>query len=94
MTAKRSAEYTKAIPTRHVWTLVTMMNDNDMTLSSSQIRSKLRGCLSNTMNVSKQMDNLLGAFNNTEARMIYDGTVRETYQDGTVIRRSQFSFSK
>ena len=34
------------------------------------------------------MDNLLGAFKNTEARMIYDGTVRETYQDEAVICRS------
>jgi len=30
-----------------------------------------------------------GAFKNTEARMIYDGTVRETYEDETVIRRSR-----
>ena len=35
------------------------------------------------------MDNLLGAFKNTEARMIYDGTVRETYQDEAVICRSR-----
>lgn len=55
MTAKRSAEYTKGIPTRRLWTLVTMMKDNNMILSSSQIRSQLRGCLPNTMNVSKQM---------------------------------------
>ena len=34
------------------------------------------------------MDNLLSAFKNSEARMIYDGTVRETCQDETVISRS------
>ena len=55
MTAKRSAEYTKGIPVRRLWTLVTMMKDNNMILSSSQIRSQLRGCLPSTMNVSKQM---------------------------------------
>ena len=55
MTAKRSAEYTKGIPTRNLWALVTMMKDNNMILSSSQIRSQVRGCLPNTMNVSKQM---------------------------------------
>ena len=55
MTAKRSAEYTKGIPTRRLWTLVTMMKDNNMILSSSQIRRQLRGCFPNTMNLSKQM---------------------------------------